>query len=126
MVDEHELVKAVHGYPKCVDVGNHLKSVVVDDCDGEEEEDGKVDSGASTSMYQARPSVPIDSANDEADYEVHVVEKEVADGADRSDRGGNASRFKGFQIMWGKKRAERCCFAYFVFPVSHVGRLLLY
>ncbi|XP_030450329.2 protein ALTERED PHOSPHATE STARVATION RESPONSE 1-like isoform X1 [Syzygium oleosum] len=95
--DEHEVVKEVHGKPKFVDVGNHLKSVVVDDDEEEEEEDGKVHSGASTSMYQARPSVSIDNANDGAEYEVHMVEKKVVDGEGRSDEGGNASRFKGIR-----------------------------
>ncbi|KAF8013181.1 hypothetical protein BT93_I1152 [Corymbia citriodora subsp. variegata] len=92
--DEHEVVKEVHGNPKFVDGGNHLKSVAVDG-DDDEEEGGKVDGGASTSMYQARPSVSIDNANDGAEYDVHVVEKKVVDGEGRSDEGGNASRFKG-------------------------------
>ncbi|XP_030523049.1 nitrate regulatory gene2 protein-like [Rhodamnia argentea] len=97
--DEHEVVKEVHGKPKFVDVGNHLKSVMVDEDEGEEE-DGKVDSGASTSMYQARPRVSIDKANDgAAEYEVHVVEKNVVDGEGRSDEGGNASRFKGIRSV---------------------------
>ncbi|KAI4297849.1 hypothetical protein L6164_037713 [Bauhinia variegata] len=81
---KHEVVKEVQGDQKLADAvaGNHSKSA-------EENEVNKTDA----SLYQTRPNISME--NDGAEYEVHVVDKEVVDNDERSKERGGAAAFRG-------------------------------
>ncbi|XP_028768103.1 nitrate regulatory gene2 protein isoform X2 [Neltuma alba] len=81
---QHEVVKEVHGDQKFVDggAGNHSKPSENDEVDRTE-----------ASVYQNRPSVSME--NDGVEYEVHVVDKKVVDGDERSKERGGGAAFRG-------------------------------
>ncbi|KAG8368019.1 hypothetical protein BUALT_Bualt15G0001700 [Buddleja alternifolia] len=87
--DVDEVVKEVHGNHKYMDSGrsSHSKPGV------SEEEDAAPVTNDADLQHKPRPSVGIDQS-DPVEYEVHVVDKNVVDGEERSKNQGNAAGFK--------------------------------